>query len=116
MDGSEVRCAHFPSVAYPTESDETTDPMGGRRRLLAQVLFEKGSSPEGEKILRALVVEDPDVRRPGGPRRGGLPPIGWIEEMSPSAKLRMQLLPSDCAVPPVPPLPPKVKLGRMMVG
>jgi Actin like proteins N terminal domain len=32
MDGSEVRCAHFPSVAYPTESDETTDPMGGRRK------------------------------------------------------------------------------------
>ena len=30
------------------------------RRLLSQVLFEKGSSPEGEKILRSLVVEDPD--------------------------------------------------------
>jgi len=34
MDGSEVRCAHFPSVAYPTESDETTDPMGGRRKTV----------------------------------------------------------------------------------
>ena len=22
VDGSEVRCAHFPSVAYPTESDD----------------------------------------------------------------------------------------------
>src|SRR6266496_4961484 len=32
--GSEVRCAHFPSVAYPTESDETTDPMGGRRKTV----------------------------------------------------------------------------------
>ena len=26
-DGSEVRCAHFPAVAYPIESDEPTDPM-----------------------------------------------------------------------------------------
>jgi plasmid segregation protein ParM len=34
VDGSEVRCAHFPSVAYPTESDETTDPMGGRRKTV----------------------------------------------------------------------------------
>ena len=34
MDGGEVRCAHFPSVAYPTESDETTDPMGGRRKTV----------------------------------------------------------------------------------
>src|SRR6266550_365248 len=34
VDGSEVRCAHFPSVTYPTESDETTDPMGGRRKTV----------------------------------------------------------------------------------
>ena len=34
VDGSEVRCAHFPSVAYPTEGDETTDPMGGRRKTV----------------------------------------------------------------------------------
>jgi len=34
VDGSEVRCTHFPSVAYPTESDETTDPMGGRRKTV----------------------------------------------------------------------------------
>ena len=34
VDGSEVRSAHFPSVAYPTESDETTDPMGGRRKTV----------------------------------------------------------------------------------
>ena len=34
VDGSEIRCAHFPSVAYPTESDETTDPMGGRRKTV----------------------------------------------------------------------------------
>ena len=34
VDGSEARCAHFPSVAYPTESDETTDPMGGRRKTV----------------------------------------------------------------------------------
>ena len=34
MNGSEVRCAHFPSVAYPTEGDETTDPMGGRRKTV----------------------------------------------------------------------------------
>ena len=34
VDGSGVRCAHFPSVAYPTESDETTDPMGGRRKTV----------------------------------------------------------------------------------
>ena len=33
VDGS-VRCTHFPSVAYPTESDETTDPMGGRRKTV----------------------------------------------------------------------------------
>ena len=34
VDGSEVRCAHFPSVACPTEIDETTDPMGGRRKTV----------------------------------------------------------------------------------
>jgi plasmid segregation protein ParM len=34
VDGNEVKCAHFPSVAYPTESDETTDPMGGRRKTV----------------------------------------------------------------------------------
>jgi hypothetical protein len=34
VDGSEVRCAHFPSVACPTENDETTDPMGGRRKTV----------------------------------------------------------------------------------
>jgi len=34
VDGGEVRCTHFPSVAYPTESDETTDPMGGRRKTV----------------------------------------------------------------------------------
>jgi plasmid segregation protein ParM len=34
VDGSEVRCAHFPSIAYPTESDETTGPMGGRRKTV----------------------------------------------------------------------------------
>lgn len=34
MGGGEVRCAHFPSVAYPTESDEPTDPMGGRRKTV----------------------------------------------------------------------------------
>jgi len=33
-DGGEVRCAHFPAVAYPTESDETSDPMGGRRKTV----------------------------------------------------------------------------------
>jgi hypothetical protein len=32
VDGSEVSRAHFPSVAYPTKSDETTDLMGGRRK------------------------------------------------------------------------------------
>ena len=34
VDGSEVRCGHFPSVAYPTENDETMDPMGGRRKTV----------------------------------------------------------------------------------
>ncbi len=34
VDGGEVRCAHFPSVACPTENDETTDPMGGRRKTV----------------------------------------------------------------------------------
>jgi plasmid segregation protein ParM len=34
VDGGEVRCAHFPSVAYPTESDESIDPMGGRRKTV----------------------------------------------------------------------------------
>jgi plasmid segregation protein ParM len=34
MDRGDVRCAHFPSVAYPTESDETADPMGGRRKTV----------------------------------------------------------------------------------
>jgi len=38
VDGSEVRCAHFPSVACPTESDETTDPMGGRRKTCLRQL------------------------------------------------------------------------------
>jgi hypothetical protein len=47
MDGSEVRCAHFPSVAYPTESDQTTDPMGGRRKTVGipidGLIYEVGS-------------------------------------------------------------------------
>ena len=34
VDGGEVRCAHFTSVAYPTESDESADPMGGRRKTV----------------------------------------------------------------------------------
>src|SRR5438128_11156961 len=34
VDGSEVRCAHFPSVAYATETDESVDPMGGRRKTV----------------------------------------------------------------------------------
>ena len=34
VDRGEVRCTHFPSVAYPTASDETTDPMGGRRKTV----------------------------------------------------------------------------------
>lgn len=34
LDGREVRCAHFPSVACPTESDDSIDPMGGRRRTV----------------------------------------------------------------------------------
>jgi hypothetical protein len=38
VDGGEVRCAHFPSVAYPTENDETTDPMGSRRKTCLRQL------------------------------------------------------------------------------
>src|SRR2546430_11997601 len=34
VDRGEVRCAHFPSVAYPTESDESIDPMGSRRKTV----------------------------------------------------------------------------------
>ena len=36
-DGSEIRCAHFPSVAYPTESDETTDPYGSKTRPTVRI-------------------------------------------------------------------------------
>jgi plasmid segregation protein ParM len=33
-EGGDVRCAHFPSIAYPTETDESIEPMGGRRKTV----------------------------------------------------------------------------------
>jgi plasmid segregation protein ParM len=33
--GGQVKCAHFPSVAYATDHDAAPDPMGGRRRTVS---------------------------------------------------------------------------------
>lgn len=46
VEGREVRCTHFPSVAYPTDSEDATDPMGGRRKTvgipIADLIYEVG--------------------------------------------------------------------------
>ena len=66
MDGSEVRCAHFPSVAYPTESDETTDPMGGRRKTVGipidGLIYEVGHRMNQVPRLHKRLVAHDDAR------------------------------------------------------
>ena len=66
MDGSEVRCAHFPSVAYPTESDETTDPMGGRRKTVP------APTPVGHRRDPNFYEADVEARRSAGVRQDAI--------------------------------------------